>query len=198
MKKTLLVVLMAIGFAAASNTANAQQKLGYFDADAVLSLYPNLTKIDTLLYIYRTDSLGTEREIAVSEFERLDSTIKKDSAKINPKVLEKMKTDRIQYYIKLQSWQQYEQQAMQQKQQELLAPFYNQIMQALQVVISEGKYTYVFKKDVLWMAPPNDNLIIPVAKKLGLKIPQQGQEGGQQQQPPTQGGGQPKPKGKRG
>ncbi len=194
MKKTLLVVLMAIGFAAASNTAKAQQRLGYFDADAVLSLYPNLSKIDTLLYIYRTDSLGTEREIAVSEFERLDSTIKKDSAKINPKVLEKMKTDRIQYYIKLQSWQQYEQQAMQQKQQELLAPYYSQIMQALQVVITEGKYSYVFKKDVLWMAPPNDNLIIPVAKKLGLKIPQQ--EGGQQ--PPTQGGGQPKPKGKRG
>jgi Skp family chaperone for outer membrane proteins len=196
MKKTLLVVLMAIGFVVASNTANAQQRLGYFDADAVLSLYPNLTKIDTLLYIYRTDSLGTEREIAASEFERLDSSIKKDSAKINPKVLEKMKTDRIQYYIKLQSWQQYEQQAMQQKQQELLAPFYNQIMQALQVVINEGKYSYVFKKDVLWMAPPADNLIIPVAKKLGLKIPQQ--EGGGQQQPPTQGGGQPKPKGKRG
>jgi Skp family chaperone for outer membrane proteins len=197
MKKTLLVVLMAIGFAAASNTAKAQQKLGYFDADAVLSLYPNLARIDTLLYIYRTDSLGTEREIAGSEFERLDSSIKKDSAKINPKVLEKMKTDRIQYYIKLQSWQQYEQQAMQQKQQELLAPYYSQIMQALQVVINEGKYAYVFKKEVLWWAPPADNLIIPVAKKLGLKIPQQATEGGQQQQPPTQGG-QPKPKGKRG
>lgn len=52
-----------------------------------------------------------------------------------------------------------------------MAPYLNKVLEAFQAVIAEGKYTYVFKRETLWQAPPADNLIPLVAKKLGIKLP---------------------------
>jgi outer membrane protein len=197
MKKTLLVVLMMVGVAAASNTAMAQGakpktggapampsgplKIGYFDLDATVSLFPDLAKIDTLMYIYQQDSLAAEYDYTLSEYKQADTSLKDGSIDTTKKTstIYKMTVERRDKNMqKLLQWQQYSQQRMQAKQQELLAPYYNKALQALQVVIQEGRYTYVFKKDVLWMAPEGDNLLFPVARKLGLKIPTGGQAPG--------------------
>ena len=60
---------------------------------------------------------------------------------------------------------------MQNKEQELLAPYYNKVLAAFKQVVDEGKYTYVFKEESLLIAPPADNLIPLVAKKVGIKLP---------------------------
>ena len=60
------------------------------------------------------------------------------------------------------------------KQQELLAPYYNKVLAAFKQVVDEGKYTYVFKEESLLIAPPADNLIPLVAKKVGVKLQNDG------------------------
>jgi len=171
MKKllTIATVIVALLFAS-NNKAAAQNKFGYFDLDYVVSQMPGIGKIDTLMAVFQSDSLGREYDFNLSEYKRLDSTFRKDSATMPPRVRESQQQQMAQLVYTLQNWQQYSQQISQGKQQQLMQPFYAKVVKAFQAVVAEGKYTYVFKRETLFEAPPGDNLIIPVAKKLGLKL----------------------------
>lgn len=171
--KKLFVALAAVAalMLAGSDKAAAQSKMGYFDAEYVLSLMPGVSKIDTLLAEFERDSLGMEYDFRLGEFQRNDSTLRADSAKMPKRLYDEKKNEMIQKFYVLQNWQQYSQQVSQAKQQELIGPFYEKVLTAFQQVVEEGKYGYVFKREGLWIAPPADNLIPAVAKKLGLKLP---------------------------
>jgi outer membrane protein len=175
MKKVLVVAVAVLGLvvtgtekAAAQTTPN---KFGYFDLEYVLSVMPGIEKVDTLMQVFERDSLNPEYQFELAELNRMDSTLKADSAKMPARLYQQRQQEQIQRYYKLQNWQQYSQQIMQSKQQELMAPYLNKVLEAFQAVIAEGKYTYVFKRETLWQAPPADNLIPVVAKKLGIKLP---------------------------
>lgn len=168
-----MVLAIAAGFMlTGTNKAAAQTKMGYFDLEYVVGLMPGVSKVDTLLAQFERDSLGMEYEFRMSEFQRNDSTLKADSTKMPARLYQEKKNDLIQKFYVLQNWQQYSQQVSQAKQQELMEPFINKVLQAFQQVVDEGKYGYVLKRESLWIAPPADNLIPLVAKKLGIKLPQ--------------------------
>jgi Skp family chaperone for outer membrane proteins len=171
--KKLMVVLAAVAglMLAGSDKAAAQTKMGYFDLEYVVSLMPGVSKVDTLLAQFEKDSLGMEYDFRLSEFQRNDSTLRADSAKMPARLYQEKKNDLIQKFYVLQNWQQYSQQVGQAKQQELMEPFFTKALKAFQEVVEEGKYGYVFKRETLWLAPPADNLIPLVAKKMGLKLP---------------------------
>jgi len=168
-----MVVLAAVTVVmlAGADKAAAQTKMGYFDLEYVVGLMPGVSKVDTVLAQFEKDSLGMEYDFRLSEFQRNDSTLRADSAKMPARLYQEKKNDIIQKFYVLQNWQQYAQQVSQAKQQELMEPFLNKALQAFQQVVEEGKYGYVFKRETLWLAPPADNLIPLVAKKLGLKLP---------------------------
>lgn len=176
MKKLLTIAAVTVALLFAGNDkAAAQNKFGYFDLDYVVSLMPGVSKVDTLMAVFEKDSLGAEYDFNLSELKRLDSTFKKDSATMPPRVREQQQQQMANLFYTIQNWQQYSQQISQAKQQQLMQPFLAKAINAFQAVVTEQKYTYVFKRDGLWLAPPADNLIIPVAKKLGLKLPQEDQ-----------------------
>lgn len=175
MKKVLVVAMAMLGLVVTgSEKAIAQttpNKFGYFDLEYVLSVMPGIGKVDTLMQVFERDSLNPEYQFELAELNRMDSTLKADSAKMPARLYQQRQQEQIQRYYKLQNWQQYSQQIMQSKQQELMAPYLNKVLEAFQTVIADGKYTYVFKRETLWQAPPADNLIPLVAKKLGIKLP---------------------------
>jgi Skp family chaperone for outer membrane proteins len=172
MKKLLVVVLSLAGMMlGGTDKAAAQSKMGYFDLEYVVGLMPGVSKVDTLMAEFERDSLGAEYDFRLGEFQRSDSTLKADSASMPTRLYQQRKSEMIQKFYVLQNWQQYSQQVMQAKQQELMGPYLNKVLAAFQQVVDEGKYGYVFKRESLWIAPPGDNLIPPVAKKLGLKLP---------------------------
>ena len=172
MKKLMVVFAAVTGvMLAGSDNAAAQTKMGYFDLEYVVSLMPGVSKVDTVLAQFEKDSLGMEYDFRLGEFQRNDSTLRADSAKMPARLYQEKKNEIIQKFYVLQNWQQYAQQVSQAKQQELMEPFLNKALQAFQQVVEEGKYGYVFKRETLWLAPPADNLIPLVAKKLGLKLP---------------------------
>ena len=76
-----------------------------------------------------------------------------------------------QHKYKIVNWQQYQNQMVQQKEEELLYPYKQKIYASLEKIIKEQKYTHVFKGDQLLVAPPSDNLVIKVALDLKLKFP---------------------------
>lgn len=185
MKKLLAIATITVALLFTDNdTATAQNKFGYFDLDYVVSLMPGISKVDTLMAVFEKDSLGAEYDFQLSELKRMDSTFKADSIKLPPRVREQQQQQMAQLFYTIQNWQQYSQQVLQAKQQQLMQPFIIKASNAFQAVVTEQKYTYVFKRESLFLAPPADDLVIPVAKKLGLKLPQQNTSG-QSPKPPT-------------
>jgi outer membrane protein len=148
------------------------QKTGYIKVDNIIALMPETGKIDSLIRIFQADSLQPRFNYTLSEYQRKDSAVNgKDSAKTPPSVRAKMRQEMQQDLSELQNWQQIVQQASQQKQDQLLEPLYRRAITAVQEVAKENGYSYVYTQDALIVAPPGDDLLPMVAKKLNLKLP---------------------------
>jgi outer membrane protein len=174
MKKCLVgcVVLAAsLFFSTKTNAQSAPIKIGTFDEQSVLGLMPGIQKVDTALQQYVNDSLKPEYDYELSELMRMDSTFKKDSATMQPSTRGIVQKEINQHKYKIVNWQQYQNQMVQQKEDELLYPYKQKIYASLEKIIKEQKYTHVFKGDMLLVAPPADNLVIKVALDLKLKFP---------------------------
>jgi len=179
MKKGFLFAAILFVAASFTNTASAQVKIGYFDDQSVLALFPGIQeKLDTVLKSYAQDSLQDEYNYTLKSYQNQDSIFKKDSANLSkrPKALQ-MATDELnKLKYKLINWQQYQQESMQQKQETLLLPYRQKIAAALSEVVAEQKYNFVLKADALSpYAQPSiaDNLTIRVAMKLKLPLPKE-------------------------
>ncbi|MFP5040422.1 OmpH family outer membrane protein [Parasediminibacterium sp. JCM 36343] len=171
MKKVLVGCVVIAASLLCCLQSNAQMKIGTFDEQSVLGLMPGIQKVDTLLQKYVADSLKPEYDYELSELMRLDSSFKKDSAGMQPSTRSIVQKEINQHKYKIVNWQQYQNQQLEQKQEELLYPYKQKIYASLEKIIKEQKYTHVFKSDMLLVAPPQDNLVIKVALDLKLKFP---------------------------
>ena len=176
MKKVLFAAILLVA-CAFSNSAVAQTKIGYFDDQSVIALFPGIQeKLDTVLNSYAKDSLQDEYNYTLKDYQVKDSIYKRDSVDLSkrPKALQMATDDLNRLKYKLINWQQYQQQMMEQKQEALLLPYRQKVAQALSEVVAEQKYNLVLKSDALSpYAQPSiaDNLTIRVALKLKLPIP---------------------------
>ena len=170
MNKIKLFIVAAVLFISAGDVM--AQKSGYISVDQVVSLMPEVGKLDSLLRKYQTDSLTPEFTYLVSEYNRKDSVANgKDSLKTPVAVRTKMRQELESLAYQIQNWQSIAQQAMQTKQQELLEPIYVKVDNAIKAVAKENGYAYVFNREALLVMPPADDLLQLVAKKLNLKVP---------------------------
>jgi outer membrane protein len=170
MNKIKIFLLAALFVVGASNVQ--AQKSGYISVEQVVSLMPEVAKIDTALQKFQTDSLNTEFSSLVQEYQYKDSILTKtDTTKIPAAVKRQHRQDLEQIAYQVQNWQQISQNVMQNKQQELLAPVYQKVMRAINEVAKENGYSFVYNQEVLLVAPPSDNLLPLVAKKLNIKLP---------------------------
>ncbi|NTS40180.1 OmpH family outer membrane protein [Flavisolibacter sp. BT320] len=186
MSKIKMFFMAALFLAGASQVQ--AQKSGYISVEQVVYLMPEVGKIDTTLQKFQTDSLNAEFASLVQEYQYKDSILNKtDTTKIPVAVKRQHRQDLEQIAYQVQNWQQISQNVMQNKQQELLAPVYQKVMKAINDVAKENNYSFVYNQEVLLVAPPSDNLLPLVAKKLNIKLPAQGA----QPQAANQGGARP-------
>ena len=178
MKKVLFAAILLVAVSI-TNSASAQTKIGYFDDQSVIALFPGIQeKLDTILNSFAKDTLQDEYNYTLKSYQVKDSIFRKDSLDLSkrPKALEMATTELNQLKYKLINWQQYQQEAMQQKQETVLLPYRQKIAQALSEVVAEQKYNLVLKADALSpYAQPSiaDNLTIRVAMKLKLALPKE-------------------------
>jgi Skp family chaperone for outer membrane proteins len=176
MKKVLFAAILLVA-CAFSNSAIAQTKIGYFDDQSVIALFPGIQeKLDTILNSYAKDTLQDEYNYTLKDYQVKDSIYRRDSLDLSkrPKALQMATEDLNRLKYKLINWQQYQQQMMEQKQEGLLLPYKQKIAQALSEIVAEQKYNLVLKADALSpYAQPSiaDNLTIRVALRLKLPVP---------------------------
>ena len=198
MKKVLFVVLAFAGSFVAANNANAQAvKIGVFDIDIAVSNMPGYRTVDSLLAIYQQDSLRSEYDFAVKEYNRLDSNYKADSAaKKSATVLNYQKDQRSQVATTIVYWQQISQQKTEQKRQELAGPLYEKVIGAYNKVLQANNYLVVLKPGAYEYGSKLENVFEKVFKELKLPVPEQLRSGnpaqeqqGQSATPPARAGG---------
>ena len=179
MKKVLFSVF---GFAAmilaAGNTKAQTYKVGVFDIDLMVQAMPGYHIVDSLLQIYETDSLGAESQYNQSEYHRLDSTYKADSAlvaagKKSKVLLDMVAADRQKVAINIVYWQQIAQNKSNNKRSQLSKPLYDAVATAYKKVLARKKYTLILKPQTYEAGFAIDNIFIAVARELKLtELPQ--------------------------
>jgi len=170
MKKILSVMVLAIGLSIAGN---AQTKIGYISIDNMVRLMPETAKIDSVLENYQADSINPQYAQIVSLYQYKDS-VYKDSIKTPPAVRKQIEQELPTLIYQIQNWQAIVNQAMEAKQNELLAPIYNRVYDAIKQVAKEKGYTHVINKESLLIAPDGDDMITAVANKLKVQLPKPG------------------------
>lgn len=180
MKKAFfsIIALATILFIASESKAQTF-KVAVFDIDYMVQAMPEYAKVDSLLQIYQRDSLGAEYEVYSSEFQRLDSTYKADSAlvaqgKKSKSLLDYTSGERQKMGMNLVYWQQIAQGKSEQKRGQLAQPLYEKVVEAYKKVLAAKKYNLVLRPQSYEQGFPIDNLFIAVAKELKLtSLPQE-------------------------
>jgi outer membrane protein len=175
MKKIFSAAVLAVGLMIAGN-AGAQTKIGYISIDNMVRLMPETAKIDSVLENYQSDSINPQYAQIVSLYQYKDS-VYKDSIKTPAVVRKQIEQELPTLIYQIQNWQTLVNQAMETKQNELLAPIYNRVYEAIRQVAKEKGYSHVINKESLLIAPDGDDMISAVAAKLKVTLPKPGAGG---------------------
>jgi|CXWL01.1.fsa_nt_gi outer membrane protein len=170
MKKFLSVIVLSAGLLFAGNV-NAQMKAGYISVDNMVGIMPETAKIDSLLGRYQADSINPQYAQIVSLYQYKDSVYKDTIHKAPAAVLKQIEEELPSLIYQIQNWQQIVNQALEAKQNELLAPIYRRVYDAIKLVAKEKGYTHVFTKEAFLVAPDADDMIAAVAAKLKVALP---------------------------
>ena len=177
MKKFLTAAFITVTALTISGQAEAQSKMGYISTEELVSIMPETAKADSNLTQYREALIqnAQDKENALqAAIEKFNS----DSAKMSNSVKDVKRADLQKMLSDLQGESQKIQQQLQQRQNELITPINKKAFDAIQAVAKESGYTYVFEKGALLVAPPADDILPLVAKKLNVKIPTPGAKPG--------------------
>jgi len=179
MKKILSFALSVAALLLLSVNARSQTlKIGVFDIDVMVQAMPGYHNVDSLMQIFDRDSLGSLREYYESEYKRLDSTYKSDSAQVvtgkkSKAILDMVYADRQKAMINIIYWQQIAQNKSNEKRGVLSQGMYDQVVNAYKKVLARKKYTLVLKPQTYEGGFKIDNIFIAVARELKLtELPQ--------------------------
>lgn len=181
MKKLFFGLLTVAALFLTGTTTHAQTiKVGVFDIDVMVTAMPAYREVDSLLSIYEKDSLGGEYEVYVSEYQRLDSTLKFiDTPGVKAGTVKdlKMKMDndrKTQLAGILVNWRQVAQQKYNIKKGNLSQKLYDQVGASYEKILKAKNYAMVLKPNTYEYGFKIDNLFITVAKDLKLTtLPQE-------------------------
>tara|TARA_Y100001933_G_scaffold240840_1_gene266735 strand:- start:7 stop:507 length:501 start_codon:yes stop_codon:yes gene_type:complete len=150
-------------------SVEAQNKLGYIDSNELLVLMPESQSMQTELQNYANGlesqlaAMQAEGEAKLTEFQQQEATMS-----------DLVKQDKVRELESIQQrileFQQNAQQALGNKEKELLTPIIEKARKAIEDVAEEGKYTYIFDASMgsLLYKDESENILPLVKAKLGL------------------------------
>jgi outer membrane protein len=174
--KNKLFLAMSLVFGMAILPAKAQVKIGFINADYILSQMPEAKQVEEDLKNtqkqYETLYQGKVKEFQdkLAVFEKLNA---------DPKTADIIKQDKEKELQNLQTsiqeFQQNSQSSLQKKQAQLLQPLLKKVEERMHEVATENAFTYVFNYDagmgtapILLHYPADANMSDLVLKKMGI------------------------------
>jgi len=179
MKKMFsFAVILSVSLLLSINARSQTLKVGVFDIGIMVQAMPGYHIVDSVMELYDRDSLGSLREYYESEYQRLDSTYKIDSAQVaagkkSKAIVDMVYADRQKAMINIVYWQQIAQNKSNEKRNVLSQDLYNLVVNAYKKVLARKKYTLVLKPQTYEGGFKIDNIFIAVARELKLsELPQ--------------------------
>ncbi len=153
----------------------AQLKIGYTNADYILSLMPESKQIESDLKSYETQ-LQNQLQAKYTEFQTKAGDYQQNAATMIDAVRADKETELQNMQAEIQKFEQQAQASLSNKRNELVGPAYEKIGTAIEQVSKENNYTHVFSSgtpgfNVLLYAREEDNISNLVLKKLGIDPP---------------------------
>jgi outer membrane protein len=163
-----VILLLLVGFAA---TANAQQKIGYLNAQAILADMSDVKAADSQLEAF-AKQLANKDSLMVVAFQAKAQALgeKQQKGEIAPIELEKQKKALEEEQVKIQQYEAEMQQQMAEKRKTLYQPLLDKVNKAISEVAKEQGFTYVIDvtAGTLLYADEKNDLQNMVRQKLGL------------------------------
>jgi outer membrane protein len=172
MKKIVLIGMIAVSVLGFTNTSSAQGKIGYINTEELMGSMPESEKASKDLTEYQA-LLQQQNNDLIKELNEKDSLFVKDSSRLS-EVQKKFRRDElIKLYQEVQGFNQKAQDLLQGRSNELLVPIRTKAMDAIKAVAKESGYAYIIDNTsgTLLIAPPGDDVLQLVKKKLGIKDP---------------------------
>jgi outer membrane protein len=170
MKKFLTAAFITVIALVTTGQVNAQSKIGYISTEELVSIMPETAKADTNLQQFRAALIQNAQE-KESSLETAIQKFIKDSVTMSASVKDVKRGELQKMQGELQGEQQRIQEQLQRRQQELIAPINKKAFDAIQSVAKENGYSYIFEKGALLVAPPGEDILQLVAKKMNVKVP---------------------------
>ncbi len=153
----------------------AQLKIGYTNADYILSLMPEAKQIESDLTAYETQ-LQNQLQAKYQEFQDKAANYQENGASMIDAVRIDKETELQNMQTEMQQFEQQAQTSMANKRDKLISPAYEKIGIVIEEVAKEHGYTHVFSSgspgfNVLLYAREEDNVSDLVLKKLGIDPP---------------------------
>lgn len=176
--KTRLIFIFAFFAAAVSVQAqDASIKIGYTNAEYILSNMPEAKQIETELKSYE-QQLMNQLQAKSSDFDKKVQEYQQTAENMIPEVRADKERELQTLQASIQKFQQDAQTSLQKKQGELLQPAFDKIQVAIDEVAKSNGYSHVFNSgqpevglNILLYAREEDNISDLVFKQLGIEPP---------------------------
>lgn len=168
-KRTFILFLLLTGLFATS-FAQSKAKFGHIDYGAVIKLIPGVDTAQTVLENFQKE-LQLEGEQMAAEFKKKNAEFEALAANPStaPAILKIKKDDLEKQYKKIEDFSNLMQEELQKKQLELLKPFQDALIKAIEKVAKEGGFTYIFDTSTLINYEKGEDIGPKVKEVLGIK-----------------------------
>jgi len=175
MKTKVLSLLVAIMASAFTLSAQDALKIGYTNADYVLSLLPEAKQIDADLKAYEKQ-LQNSLQAKYNDYQTKMADYQENAATWDDLIRTNKEEELTSLQQNIQKFTQDAEQSMANKRNQLLKPVYEKIGTAIENVAKENNYTHIFSAgapgfDVLLYAREQDDVSNLILKKLGITPP---------------------------
>lgn len=169
---SVVVVLIACAFQV---SAQDGLKIGYTNADYILSLLPEAKQIDAELKAYEKQ-LQSSIQAKYNDLQTKMADYQENAASWDELIRADKEQEMQSLQDGIQKFRQDAEQSMAKKRNQLLQPVYEKIGNAIEAVAKENSYSHIFSAgspgfDVLLYAREQDDVSDLILKKLGITPP---------------------------
>ena len=170
MKKTFIVLLVALVACCGTSMAQKNIKLGHINSTELMQIMPGK---DSAQAAFQAEVTMLEGELTAmqEELQKKYNDYQERKAQMTELIRGTKEQELSDLNQRIQTYQQNAQQKLQEKEKELLQPIIDRAKEAISAVAKENGYTYIFDTSAgtLLYQQDSDDIMALVKKKLGLK-----------------------------
>lgn len=175
--KTRFILAGVFVLTSLAAVAQSTLKIGYTNAEFILSNMPEAKQIESELRDYE-QQLTTQLESKMQDFQTKLAEFQRTAENMIPEVRNDKQQELQNLQASIEKFQRDAQTSLQKKQMELLQPAYDKIQTAIDAVAEEGGYTLILNSgqpemglQIILFAREQENISDLVFKKLGIEPP---------------------------